>query len=276
MTSYLLGSSMFRRLGALVLDITPLLAHDMWIEPTTFLPGAGEIVGVRLRVGQDLLGDPLPRDPALVNQFIFEDTAGRKPVVGRDGRDPAGFLRVAMPGLLVVGYRSNPSAVELTADKFNQYLKDEGLDVIAALRARRNETGAKAHELFSRCAKSLVLSGSPSEAQGDRRLGFTLELVAERNPYELRASEELPVRLTYENRPLAGSLVVAMNRLNPSEKLAARTGKDGRVRFRLQSGGMWLVKAVHMLPAPAGSNAEWTSYWASLTFEVRAASAQRN
>src|SRR5437764_5089151 len=108
----------------------PLFAHDMWIEPTTFSPQAGEIVGVKLRVGQDLLGDPLPRDPALINQFIFEDAEGRKPLVGRDGGDPAGFLRVAVPGLLVVGYRSNPSTVELTPEKFNQYLKDEGLDAI--------------------------------------------------------------------------------------------------------------------------------------------------
>ena len=44
---------------------------------------------------------------------------------------------------------------------------------------------------------------------------------------------------------------------------------DGRVRFRLQPGGMWLVKTVHMVRAPGGSNAEWESIWASLTFEVR-------
>src|SRR5579864_4817592 len=201
--------SILKRLTAFAaLSLTPLLAHDMWIEPTTFLPENGEIVGVKLRVGQDFLGDPLPRDPALINQFIVEDTESRKPVIGRDGRDPAGFLRVAAPGLLVVGYRSNPSSVELTAEKFNQYLKDEGLEAIAALRARRNETAAKAHELFSRCAKSLVLSGSPSDAQGDRTLGFTLELVAERNPYLIHTGEDLPVRLTYEKRPLAGALVV--------------------------------------------------------------------
>ena len=71
---------------------------------------SAQIVGVRLRVGQDLLGDPVPRDPALINQFVVEDAAGRKPLVGRDGADPAGFLRVAAPGLLVIGYRSNPSA----------------------------------------------------------------------------------------------------------------------------------------------------------------------
>jgi len=267
-------SSIFRRhallvVVAIVSSRASLLGHDMWIDPTAFSPDSGQIVGVRLRVGQDLLGDPLPRDPALINQFIFEDAAGRKSLVGRDGADPAGFLRVAMPGLLVIGYRSNPSAVELTAEKFNQYLKEEGLDAVAALRARRNDTGAKAREIFSRCAKSLVLSGSAKEGQGDRPLGFTLELVAEQNPYALRAGQDLPVRLTYENRPLAGALVVAMNRQHPSEKLTARTDSDGRVRFRLRAGGMWLVKAVHMVPAPAGSNADWASFWASLTFELR-------
>jgi hypothetical protein len=238
----------------------------MWIEPATFAPQAGEIVAVRLRVGQDLLGDPLPRDPALVNQFIVEDAGGRKPVVGRDGADPAGFVRAAAPGLMIIGYHSNPSRVELAADKFNQYIKDEGLDAVAALRAHRNELGAAAHELFSRCAKSLVLAGTPGEVQGDRQLGFTLELVAERNPYTLRAGQDLPVRLTYQNRPLAGALVVAMNQLNSSEKQAARTDSDGRVRFRLRPGGMWLIKSVHMIPAPAGSGADWASFWASLTF----------
>jgi hypothetical protein len=39
---------------------------------------------------------------------------------------------------------------------------------------------------------------------------------------------------------------------------------------------MWLIKAVHMIPAPAGSKAEWASFWASLTFELRNARGERN
>jgi len=282
MMSSSMSSPMFRRLGLFVTAAViavggvPVVAHDMWMEPSTFSPDAGQIVSVRLRVGQDLLGDPLPRSSDLINQFVVADAEGRKPVVGRDGSDPAGFVRAAMPGMLVIGYHSHPSAVELTPEKFNQYLKEEGLDAVAAQRARRNETGAKAHEIFSRCAKSLVLSGLPSEGQSDRRLGFPLELIAERNPYAIRTGQDLPVRLTYENRPLAGTLVVAMNRQNPSEKQAARTDNDGRVRFHLRPGGMWLIKAVHMLPAPAGSNADWASYWASLTFQMGAATAAGN
>src|ERR1700741_3438649 len=82
-----LSSPEFHRLLALVVAAAiamsgaTLFAHDMWIEPTTFAPDAGEIVGVRLRVGQDLLGDPIPRDPALLQQFVVDDSEGRKPVV---------------------------------------------------------------------------------------------------------------------------------------------------------------------------------------------------
>ena len=255
---------------AAVLTFGPLSAHDFWLEPGTFSPQAGQIVGVRLRVGQDLLGDPVPRDPALVNQFVFEDATGRKSLVGRDGADPAGLLRIAQPGLVVIGYLSNASAVELPAEKFNQYLKEEGLDAIAGFRARRGQTAAPAHELFVRCAKSLLLSGAPAPSQADRQLGLTLELVAERNPYTMAAGEDLPMRLTFEKAPLAGALVTAINRLNPAEKHTARSGSDGRVRLNLRQGGLWLIKAVHMVPAPAGSGAEWKSFWASLTFELPA------
>jgi uncharacterized GH25 family protein len=253
---------------ALTLLITaPLLAHDMWIEPATFSPATGDIVAVKLRVGQDLLGDPLPRSVSLFKQFIFEDATGRKDLVGREGGNPAGFLRVSAPGLVVIGYNSNPSPVELEGEKFNSYLKEEGLDSILSQRAKNSS--AKVHELFSRCAKSLVYSGPAATQQNDRPLGFTLELIAERNPYAVKTGEDIPFRLTYRNSPLAGALVVAMNRLNPMEKIRARTGKDGRVSLHLNPGGMWLVKAVHMIPASAETNADWMSYWASLTFEIK-------
>ncbi len=244
-----------------------LQAHDMWMEPSTFQPREGDVVAIRLRVGQDLLGDPLPRDPALIKQFVVDTNEGRAPIQGRTGGNPAGLLR-AVPGMLVLGYYSNPSSVEQTPEKFEQYLKEEGLDAIAAQR-RKSKASGPVRELFARCAKSLVLSGPAQAAQHDRTLGFPLEITALKNPY-LNASEELPVRLTYENRPLAGALLVAMNRSNPMEKVTARTDASGKATLRLRQGGMWMIKSVHMVPAPKDANAEWMSYWASLTFAMPA------
>ena len=50
-----------------------------------------------------------------------------------------------------------------------------------------------------------------------------------------------------------------------------RSGADresaGRATFRLPHAGVWLVKAVHMIPFDGGK-ADWQSFWASLTFEI--------
>src|SRR4051794_31554849 len=98
--------SLFRRLmlrclllAAPAVGCRRLVAHDMWIEPATFSPESGEIVGLKLRVGQNLLGDPLARDSRLIKRFIVDDGTGPKPVVGRDGGNPAGFIRAWQPGL---------------------------------------------------------------------------------------------------------------------------------------------------------------------------------
>jgi uncharacterized GH25 family protein len=243
-------------------------AHDMWIEPATFAPASGQIVPVRLRVGQDLIGDPLPRDPALIKQFVVEDADGRHDVIGRPGSDPAGLIRIEKAGLARLGYASHPSLVTLTGEKFAQYLNEEGLEAVAAIRARRGQTGS-IRERFSRCAKSLLLIAKDGTGT-DQAFGFALELVAERNPYLMAAGEELPVRLTYQGKPLAGALVVAFNQRDPSAKLSARSDANGRARFRLPRAGMWLVKAVHMIPATE-TDADWESFWASLTFDLPAA-----
>lgn len=247
---------------------TPAFGHDFWVEPTTFVTSPGQVVGLTLRVGQDLLGDRVPRDPSAIDQFVLIDREVKRQVPGRDGADPAGIARIESTGLVVVGYRSRPSQVTLPGEKFTQYLREEGLDAVVAARSRRNQTVSDGRELFSRAAKCLLLSGSPSRSDRDRALGFRLELVADENPYALAVGQELPVRLLFESQPLAGALVVAINKKDPTLKQLVRSDAHGRVRFRLGGAGMWMIKAVHMVPADEGAPADWESVWASLTFEL--------
>ncbi len=252
----------------------PLLAHDFWIEPSSFRPEVDSTVGVRLMIGQGFQGEPLPRNPALITKFVMVSGGGETEIAGRPADDPAGMVRIAAPGLQIVGYRSRNSSVALEAAKFESYLREEGLEAIVAERARRGDSQKESRELFSRCAKALLFAGPGKPVGEDRDLGFTLELRAEKNPYGLHAGSELPVGLTYEGKPLAGALVTAIPK-NPgdaSEKLAQRTDKNGRVRLRLPREGAWLIKAVHMVAAPPDSGADWQSLWASLTFEIPGAS----
>jgi uncharacterized GH25 family protein len=253
--------------------VVPLAAHDFWIEPTGYTVDAGKIVGIRARVGDGFLGDPVPRDPALLEELVAATASGRQPVAGRDGDDPAGLLRAASAGLHVIGYLGKPSRVELSAEKFNEYLAAEGLDGVIDWRARRGQTGKGAKEIFTRCAKTLVHVGGGAPGDRDRVLGCRAELVAEASPYALQPGRALGVRLTFDGRPLEGALIVAMPRKNAAATISARSDREGRVRFTLPSSGVWMIKTVHMVPAPAGANADWASYWASLTFELPRAAA---
>jgi uncharacterized GH25 family protein len=253
-------------LGALI--GSPALCHDFWIQPSSFHPALGSGLAVSLRVGQHFRGEPVPRMDPLIARFVLASAAGEAAIGGLPGSDPAGFVRITSPGFLVIGYRSNRSPMTLEPEKFEQYLADEGLDRVLKVRAERGERGKPGVEVYSRCAKSLIAANGVGESGFDRVLGLNLEIVAEDNPVRPLGQARMRFRILYEGKPLAGALVKAIALDDPDSTLALRSDRDGRVSFLLTRSGIWLVEAVHMVPAPRETGADWESLWASLTFEV--------
>ena len=262
---------MRRLIGCLALAgaaVTPLAAHDFWIEPSTYHPDPGAVVGLRLRVGERFEGETLARDPAHIERFFVAGATGEREVAGRAGRDPAGRFRTGAPGFEVIGYRSRATLIELDTETFDDYLRAEGLDAALSARAGREAAGGPVREIFSRSAKSLLKVGQGDGADDfDRRLGLRLELVPGSDPSAPADDEPLPFVLLHEGVPLAGAQVVAIPAADRAAPRSCRTDRHGRARLLLDRPGAWLVKVVHMVPAPATSGADWESLWASLTFE---------
>lgn len=244
----------------------PLAAHEFWIEPSTFEPPVDSVVRLGLRVGLGFDAEPVARDSKAIEAFFVAGPNGRQEVIGRDGFNPAGLFRVTAPGTLVVGYRSKPSPLKLDAAAFEKYLKEEGLERIVDARARSGRSAADGVEVFSRSVKSLLLAGDGPRDGHDRILGLTLELIPERHPAALPADGRMPLRLLYQGKPLEGALVVALSQASKPAR-QARSDRNGRVVLAVDS-GVWMIKAVHMVPAPAGSGADWESVWSSLTFKA--------
>ena len=251
--------------GLVVFACARVAAHDFWIEPNTFSAAAGAPLSFALRVGEHFKGDPVPRQAAMIERFVIAGPDGVRDVMGREGSDPAGFTSIAAPGVYVIGYRSHPKSVELDAAKFEQYLREEGLERVIDQRKQAGRSNTPGIEIFSRCAKAIVdfvanrrsqRSGAGTAAGVDRR--------------KITPGKPATFRLLYEGQPLEGALVVAIPKDAPMQKLTARSNKAGRVTFTMP-GGVWLLKAVHMVPAARETAAEWESLWASTTFELPAA-----
>lgn len=242
-------------------------AHDFWIEPSTFTPSPGEKVAVRLRVADHFPGDPFPRNAARIERFAVLGGGAEAAVPGVEGVDPAGYLVAGKPGIYQIVYDSNHASIELGGEKFEQHLKEQGLERISEVRRKEGRSAAAAKEIYSRSVKALIAVGGGGEGFG-RPAGLPLELIPEKDPFQLEPGGELPLRLLYQGKPLAGAWVEARNPRRNEERVAGRTDREGRVRLRLASGGPWLVKSVHMVSAPKESGADWESFWASLTFET--------
>jgi len=256
-----------------ILCAFPVRGHDFWIEPSSFRPATGQLVRVGLRVGEAFLGDPIPRDHASILSFVSVTATGSEPIEGLPGRDPAGMLRIEKPGIMILAFSNRPSRVDLPADRFEKYLRDEGLEKIVKLRAARGETNKPSSELFSRHAKCLIAAGgNATGVPASRPLGLLFELVPESDLFVFKPGSSSGFRLLFQGKPLEGALVVAISRQNPNKKISGRSDRNGRVPLRLDQAGDWLVKAVHMTPAATGSGAQWQSFWASVTFRMEAAS----
>jgi hypothetical protein len=265
----------WRYCAALIALTAAAVAHDFWLEPATLRPEVGERIEVRLVVGEHFVGDPVARQEQRIVSFVATDPGGRtEKVLGRDGRAPAGIWRASEPGLHVIGYQSNGTAIELEAAKFESYLAAEGLESVALERKARGESARPGRESYARCAKSFVVATGdaapkPNQRAGwDRALGFPLEIVPEVDPTRLAPGAKLVVHVVFQGAPLANGLVGCMPKLDPTREVRLRTDAEGRVAFEPVLGGLHLLRVVHMTRAPAGSAHDWESQWASLTFEV--------
>ena len=250
-------------------------AHDFWIRPSSFRPGPADRIEVDLRVGEGFRGEAVARNPEKIERFVAVRGSGaEEPIAGVEGKAPAGFLRARSPrdpeasGLLWIAYRSRPSFVELPAAKFESYLAEEGLERIVAERKERGESAEPGREAYARCAKSLLRTGPGEGASATAVVGFPLELVLDRDPSAAPRGEPLEVRLLFRGRPAEGVLVGCASEREPERELRARTDSEGRVRFEGVGEGVWLLRAVHMVRAEENADADWESFWASLTFEI--------
>jgi uncharacterized GH25 family protein len=242
-------------------------AHDFWIEPSNYRPSVGEPVELALRVGDHFIGFPFPRDPYHMVEFSVHDDSGSRPVSGIISKTPAGVFRASAGGAVVVGYRRNRTSVALEATAFESYLNKVGLTKVLQTRTVEGETTKEGREAYSRYAKTVLSCGGSLGAGYDRLLGFDLEIVPGRNPYAPWPDGTLPVRILFYGQALEGIQVAAIHEDDSEPSHVDTTDHSGRVHLSIDRPGAWMITAVNIIPAGEDSDADWESFWGSLTFE---------
>ena len=259
------------------------LAHEFWLEAPRFRLQPGQTLNIHPLIGENFHGEPWTNKAAKILRFV---RYGPAPTDSTDFTPTPGFapadtfrtaIAFAQPGTHVVVLRSTNSFIELPADQFTAYLREEGLDFPLKLRQERNQEATAGREAYRRCAKILLQVGAaaatPAAADSAYRktYGLPLELVPEQNPYCLTLGKSVTVRVLRAGKPVAGAAVQVWQRQPgglPTTHFKTRANQNGRILLRLSGPGPYLLATVGMSEAPVQlrDRADWQSTWASLTF----------
>jgi uncharacterized GH25 family protein len=240
-------------------------AHEFWVQPNAFWLPPPASLSVSLQVGDSRSRQQSPIPPQRITRLEAIGPTG-------DSVDMrGGSARLTRPGAYLVALETDTGAYSRqSAARFNDYLEAEGLTPALAYRTRTHQMHVDGFERYSRSAKSIVLVGRHSR-QAQRHvtqpLGFKLEIVPQVSPYAEPQPVQLPVRVLYEGRPLAGALVKLMN-LAQDLTGANQTLTDdtGMASFTMPTHGNWLVSVVWTRRLADGDDADYETTFASLTF----------
>lgn len=249
-----------------------LSAHDMWL--VTGVPGARGRVCARIGEHFPVSSNGVAADR--VELFQIHTQSGVQPLKGVEGKKQLCGSMTNPSASGVAELIAHPRFIRLDANDFNSYIEGEGFTSVVAARQQSGKTNAQGRELYSRYSK--VVIGRAGEL-ATRALGHALEIVPEKDPATLAAGEPLPVQVLFRGRPLAGARVSAAyagaEMKGHEFPVIAETGADGRALLKLDRGGLWYARLIHMVPAQDDPEVDWRSFFSTLTFEVPKATPER-
>lgn len=249
-------------------------SHEYWFEANNFFLRVGEATSIRLFAGSELRSESeMPFQASKTNSFQMFTPNGTFDMrtMAEDERKPVVNFSADQAGTYVLAMERGWSYIGLDADKFEEYLNEDGMQYIVEERKRLGETKKQGRERYSRYIKTMVQVGANRTGNAKSRYGGRLEIVALDNPYSKKAGETMQFQVYFNGAPLASKTVFADNRDgDATSTMKLITDKDGKVSVKLDRKGIWLIRLVFMQRClRACGDADWESFWGSLSFGLK-------
>lgn len=246
--------------------------HEFWLEPNQFFARVGETIHVQVLVGENFTGERSEGKKTRLIQYRHQNATTSEDLAPMLSGDTYGDVPVMLktPGTHLISFANTPKFLAMKADSFLLYLEEDGLDNAIDARKQRGETDKPSRELYQRCVKTLVQVGNKPDDTYAKNTGMMLEIIPLKNPYAQHPGQTAGFSVLFDGTPLAGVLVRYWNR-DDTKKVTEekqRSNAQGRARFRLKAGAN-MVSLVRMIPNDNPAEADWRSYWGSLTFGCR-------
>jgi uncharacterized GH25 family protein len=257
---------------ALLLPMTAF-PHEYFFEPESFFVQINQKIDLRLFVGEGLKKEE-------ERPFQAEKVRSFRQYFGQIGVDAKNNSDNSMPfysftsgseGNHMFALERDWSYIKLEAEKFEDYLREDGMEYIIAERAKLGESQKEGRERYSRFIKTLLQIGEKRDKTYKEKTGLKLDITPLENPYSKKVGDSLVFQVWFDGKPLANRTVFTDNRDGETfSKQRFLTDKDGNITVKLNSKGSWLIRLVVMQRCKTDcGDADWESFWGAFSFGVR-------
>lgn len=244
---------------------------------------AGEKVLASLRTGEAFPQGENATHPDRVGEWIAVGSQGRTNFSGFavESNDLAAQTSLDTPGAYVISVALRPNFIEIKAEDFEDYLREEKAETALETRQVEHQSDQPGREVYTKFAKTFVRVGDAGK--GDvltQPVGHKLEIVPLVNPLEWRVGDLVPVRVLLLGKPAEGLRVSTTREGLPAHTYVqnATTDSEGVVQLRLPRPGHWMIRTHAIRPTPGvifedvtkSAAVDWESYFASITVRVQA------
>jgi uncharacterized GH25 family protein len=260
----------------LALAALPVLSHDFWLIPAAFHVAEGDELVVHGQTGSNF--------PTTLSAVTVDRIASARLITSTsndvvENMDVSGNSlrlthRPSRRGQVIVTAAIHPRSIPESAESFRRYLDLEGApELLRRYEAEGILPTDSITRRYAKYAKTLVQVGSGGPPAWNERAGHPLEFVPISNPAEVAGGGVLRFRVLFLGEPLAlarGHASVAASTESDTAHYETEFETDDRGEFTLEvtGEGIWNVRALHIVPAPSGSGADWDVHWSTFVWSV--------
>ena len=248
----------------------PALAHDTWLIPERFAVPKESVVQLDLTSGTSFPALATSIKPDRIDSARCRFSGQRSDIVDFESEPKSLrlFARTPESGFATCWVALKPRSIELTPKQVQEYLHEIGAN--DSVRQQWNKTAQpkRWRETYTKEAKTFVSVGTiEHDVSWTEPVGLSLEIIPEKDPASLHVGDALPVQVLKAGKPLAGFPLGILHE-GKSRGTIRRTDRHGRVAFRLDSAGRWLLRGTELRSAPQAEG-EWESTFTTLTINVK-------
>jgi len=245
---------------------TSVLAHNMYMWPH-FTDRKNTEVALAMLVEKD---EVVWFDSMTVN-LRMDGPSGEADLTVPEEGDPR--VRFDQEGTYVIGWESEGLFIEVEPKIFNKYLAVEDYSSTIEARKKSGDEEKPGREIYSRYIKTFIQVGNGLSDHFSHPLNYKIEIIPLTNPASLKLNSDLEVKVLFEGKPLQKRRIMATydSYSDAPEDYAqvTETDENGIARFRITHKGLWLVRTNQMIRLEGNPEADWQSFWANFTFEMK-------